>query len=597
MELVMVRVQRVCFKMVSLLALCSCAADGDTDPVGDTDIEDTDVTAPFVPEEPPALVTEGDGSEQAVYLYLYTHTEDPFNLEVSEDRYIRLGPMVQQVKDTFPAANITWTIMFQDSDADVVGHRNTDTGVATLLKDLASAGVVEFGYHAHHQPTYMERPQLDLGVESSWEDWVSGMEDWGTCLKDPLFGGCLADEGGGFQAIEKNFGPVQVVSGFYTYSDAAIEGGAARHALSKYLPERRLGFGFPDHGATTTGDFIGSLQELMTIMTPSIHTSATLLWVDDVIKINDGEPIAEVQNILVHEPAEDALGKIEALDRGRPHVLNTMIGTKYLYTKKGTGWSPTKWGYANPVATQDYPMNPRLPLEYLNDLQTMEQLYMSTEETMNYLAGDLRADDSKVSFIKSSEIVDMVATANYWEVTDAELDIVSRWLLTNWDGAPPPFASDGDLFYSLRDSFVLLTQALAGESLPASQQLGLAYGPMEQVAATAVVELGADEILSLAAGLAAELAEPASWSLSPGNMLAGSYESSVGTVNTAQLLYGMAMVYASTYAGTPVTSVTIPASGPMPETLDLLVEMGCPEGGCEGTSWSIKPARIHQGME
>jgi hypothetical protein len=32
----------------------------------------------------------------------------------------------------------------------------------------------------------------------------------------------------------------------------------------------------------------------------------------------------------------------------------------------------------------------------------------------------------------------------------------------------------------------------------------------------------------------------------------------------------------------------------MPETLDLLVEMGCPEGGCEGTAWSLKPARIQQ---
>ncbi len=69
------------------------------------------------------------------------------------------------------------------------------------------------------------------------------------------------------------------------------------------------------------------------------------------------------------------------------------------------------------------------------------------------------------------------------------------------------------------------------------------------------------------------------------------YETSAGTITAAQLLYGMALVYATDYAGTPVESVTLPATQAMPVTYDLLKDIGC-LNTCFGTAWSFKPARL-----
>jgi hypothetical protein len=565
--------------------------DGPVDGSGSDVADASRDVAEFLPAPPPELETLGDGTDQPIYLFLFTHTEDPFNHDLSEARYTRIGPMVEAVDEAHPEAHLTWTIEFQGADAAVVAERNETTRVVNRLRDLAGQGLVEFGYHAHHDPTYLNRPQRELGPDSSWEEWVEGMNDWVSCEKDLLRGGCIETTGGGLLAIEDHFGPVQIVTGIYTYSEAAIEGGAGRHAVARYLPERLLGFGFPDHGSTATEDFVPTLRELMTLMTPSIHTSATLLWVDDVIKINDGNVLDGVQNVRLHEGIRQARSGLEGLDRSRPHIVNTMIGSKYIYTQTGT--SPTRWGYAHWEPEPGYPDNPQLPPEHINRLDLIEANYATTEATLEFLAGELREEEPAVRFVRAQEIVDMVATADYWEVTDAELDVIARWLLHHWSEAPPAFASDGDLFYSLRDCFLLFTHALSADSLPASQQLGRAYGPLSQTPAPGAVEISAEAIRQLAAELAPSLVESESWSVTPSNILQPSYESSAGPIiNTAQLLYGMAMVYASSYAGRPVRAVTIPAADPMPETLALLLRMNCPEGACEGTSWSLKPARI-----
>ncbi|MFQ5578587.1 MAG: hypothetical protein ACE5G8_16535, partial [Anaerolineae bacterium] len=127
----------------------------------------------------------------------------------------------------------------------------------------------------------------------------------------------------------------------------------------------------------------------------------------------------------------------------------------------------------------------------------------------------------------------------------------------------------------------------------AAMELPTAYGPLEAVDASTAVTLSREEIITLAAQLAPDFAPGQPWQVTPNAMIQPAYRSSAGEITAAQLLYGMATVYAADFAGTPVNAVTLPATQAMPVTYDLLRDIGC-LSTCSGTAWSFKPARMRQ---
>ncbi|HEY5625593.1 MAG TPA: hypothetical protein VIT93_03790 [Dehalococcoidia bacterium] len=80
------------------------------------------------------------------YLFLFTHTEDQFNHDLSEERYWRLGSVMEEIAADYPDLGMTWTIEFQGADAETVLNRNSETGLADYLLSLKDRGLVEFGY-------------------------------------------------------------------------------------------------------------------------------------------------------------------------------------------------------------------------------------------------------------------------------------------------------------------------------------------------------------------------------------------------------------------------------------------------------------------
>jgi hypothetical protein len=535
----------------------------------------------FTPKPVPELNNTPPATDQPVYFFLFAHTEDQFNHEVSEERYLRLAPEVAALSTAHPEAHVVWTIMFQGADAETVAQRNPTTGVVDLLKGYAKQGVVEFGYHAHHDPTYNNRPQNSFTANSTWEELVTGMDQWVSCKKHPTQGGCLAPTGGGIQAILDNFGAVGAVSGLYTFTNSANEGGSGRHALTKYLPKRIVGFGFPDHGGSVQDmAFVTNRDALLVLMEPSIETTGSVFWIDDAIRINDGDILAKAKLSLRQGPAESAQKNLPLLERKRPNFMNAGFGDKYIYCPDKT--SPTKWGYANPMSPE---------LTTLKSESEIESNYQQSIASLKYLVETWLPQNPGSRFVGSKEVEQLFAPAEYWTVTKERLDVVARWLLLKWGSAPPSYASDGSEFYSLRDSFLLLANALAQTGFPAQQQLTLAYGPLSAIDASKEVTLQAADVRKLAKSLATSLAPPTTWQTTPANMLAGSYEVGGTQVSAAQLLYAMALLYASTYAGTPLDQLKTPASSGMPETLQYLTGMGCPR--CEGTAWSMKPAKVH----
>jgi hypothetical protein len=547
----------------------------------DSKLPPGNVSGPFGLRPVPELQAEStDGKNRPLYFFLFAHTEDQFNDTLSEERYTRLTPEVAKVGAANPQAHVVWNVMFQGADALRLAERSPKTGIVEFMKGYAQQGYVEFGYHAHHDPTYYSRPQKTFSTTSSWEEMVQGMVEWSSCERDPLYGGCVADEGGGVMAIIENFGPVGAVSGFFNFDNCSIEGGPGRHAISRRLPDRMVGFSFPNHGGSIKDkSFTTNRDALIRTLSPSHDTSGTVIWIDDVIKMNDGDPVTDIDTIKLSDGVATATKKISKVNRKKSHIINSGLGDKYIYTPMGS--SPTVWAYANPNS-------PELP--QVNSRAVIEDRYTQSGATLSYLAGDFVSANPGSRFVGAQEIVELVAPAAYWQISAEKLDVLARWAVLKWKGSPPPFVSDGDDFYSLRDLFVLLSKSLAGKELPSTLTLTLAYGPTQESADSPALSISAEAIRQLAQINATSLAPPVSWTATPTNMLASDYVSNGQALSAAQLLYAMAMLYASEFAGKPLKIIEIPATQSMPQTLENLKALHCLH--CAGTAWSLKPARI-----
>ena len=565
---------------IVLFLFVACSGDTSGGEISDITEDDGELTS-FVPALPPELVTATDRTDAPLYIFVYTHTEDHINHEISEERYERIAPMVEQLANDYPDAHFVWTIQFQGADAQTVAERNSETQLVDTLAGLAADGLVHFGYHGHHDPTYNNRATKSLTAESTWEEIVAAVSEWVSCEKEPYRGGCTVATGGGIMAIERSFGHVEVVSGV-AVGDGLIgwESRGGHHAIAQRATHRLLGFGFTDHGPDTYPTYDEVVDELMTILSPSIETSGTLFWMDDAIRINDGDPLQDLHFVPLHNATRVVRQTIESVDRSRPLVLNTLLGSKYIYTRAGI--SPTIYAYSHPDS-------PQLTEEQLLDRPAIEQNYTNTATNLEYFA-EYFEDNPGCRFVGPEEISSLVAPELYWSVNATELDAIASWLYHNWGDGPPPFVSDGEEFYSLRDALGLFATALS-EDLPTLLDLTLFFGPLDAIESTTELTLSAADIRTLAAEITTFMVPDTLWQATPSNIVPSSFDTASGTVSTAQALYAMALLYASVRAGAPLDSVLVPASSSTPETYDLLLEVGCL--ACVDTAWSLKPARIH----
>jgi hypothetical protein len=497
-----------------------------------------------------------------LFYFLFTHTEDPFNHELSEDRYWKVGEMVEDFASNYPTVPISWTIEFMGSDANTIADRNEETGLVEYLKDLNAQGLVDFGYHAHHDPTYLNRPQTALSQNMVFEEVYDALYSWMTCKKDVLRGGCIQDDGGGLLAIQDIFGSVSMVTGVGVGTGVLIERSAGSMALRELLPDRWVGFGFADHGASTEITSYQDLKsELMTILTPTHDTSSYSFWMDNAIRLNDGglntiDGVKKTQNV------------VDAYERDRPQLLNVGIASKYHYTATGT--SPTKWGYSHPD-------DPELPQEQLVSDSQIKKNYVFTNESMDYLMEWLEADDTGSAFVNSEEILDLFTSEDYWSVSEDELYNVALWLLNDWEEQTPNWAYDGEDYYSLTDAFVLLAHGLQG-TFDELDVVSRYYGPWS---------LG--EIRTQASEMEVETLK--AWVMEwDDEMIDEVFKIDGVSFTASQVLYALAHVYLLEHDGLMMESIVIPEMINAPETYSILEDLGCSD--CLDSSWSLKPARF-----
>lgn len=511
------------------------------------------------------------GSTYPTYFFLFTHTEDHINHALSEERYTRVGPMLEELQAKYPAEDITWTIEFQGADAKTVSDRDGQTGVATYLRSLADKGLVEFGYHAHHDPTYMNRPQKNLDGSSTWQEVYDALLSWVSCEKDPLKGGCVAQTGGGLMAVQENFGPVQIVTGVGAGEGAQIERSAGGAAIRARVPDRMLGFGFPDHGATAKDKTYGTTRDaLMRILSPANDTTSTAFWMDNSVRLNDGVPLEGLTSLKTSEGKTAASGDLQKLDRSHANILNVGIADKFLYAAQRS--SPTVWAYS-------HASDPELPANQLVSAADRERGYALTEETMDYLLGTYLAG-TPGEFVNADRVVELVTSDDFWNVDAAELSAIAAWIVQSWDGRPPSYAYDGTDYYSLSDAFALLVTALGGEG--GTGLVSRWYGPWSvSEAKAAATSVRAEDLLAFAQ------------SFGEGPVIDPTHRVGGTTLTAGQALYAMAYQYllqSNAEFDGDWNAIAIPATESVPETYPLLESLGCEN--CADTSWSFKPARF-----
>lgn len=529
----------------------------------------TQSTADFTLPAGPVL-TDATVTDAPSYLFLFTHTEDQFNYELSDERFWRVGAMIEDLAAAYPDLDITWTIEFQGADAKTTLDRNHDTGLADYLLSLKDRGLVEFGYHAHHDPTYENRPQNDLPAEPTYDEVYDALWTWITCEKDPVYGGCVEERDGGLEAILNGFGHVEIVTGLGVGEGFQVERSAGSRAVRDLIPERLLGYGFPDHGALERDQtYLAARDGLLALLTPTNETSSATFWMDNSVRINDSASLEGVNANPLREGADLLKQSLEVLDGSRPFVINAGIASKYLYTVDTT--SPTKWAYV-------HPLTPELPEEYLQPDAEREKRYALTQQSIEYLAQTVAENPQSMRFVDADQVVDLFTSDDYWNVDADELEQIALWTLNQWQSRPPSWAYDGEDFYSLADTFALLAAALSGA--PTDDIVSNVYGPWSAgQAATPATSVSTDDLGALIAG-----------GLIGDGRIQESYAVGGQTLSATQLLYALSYLYVLDRYSVDAAVIEIPQTQTAPETFGYLEDLGCLN--CLDTAWSLKPARF-----
>src|SRR5579863_5413620 len=112
-----------------------------------------------------------------VYVYLTARIFDHVNLDMTEDRLRRILPMVEKYRKAHPEAHVSATIMFDGAVSRALSARNTQTHIVDFVRNYISRGVIEAGYDGSAEPTFINRPLIQLlQTKTAEERWQARVE-------------------------------------------------------------------------------------------------------------------------------------------------------------------------------------------------------------------------------------------------------------------------------------------------------------------------------------------------------------------------------------------------------------------------------------
>lgn len=528
--------------------------------------------------------------QRPVYVYLYSAYDDPFNDDISGERYAILMPIIANISMDHPELSPSVTILLNGADVtDPAGGRS---GAIRNITRAIEEGWAEVGYTAFHEPTYSLNPLYDPTYYAwEWQDRVTAFDHLLSRPRDPLTGEELAVGQGGIQAVRTELGEMAAVAG------VGIDG-AQLHSLSRYdVAAIQLGIeDGPSNPGTIVGDpYIGTIASMLA---EDVATPYGVYWQGGRLRV------ALDETGVGFPVASDGEGSLSdtfgSLDDRRVNLLPLLVMDPDLYFNASKvvsgdqGLSPTEWAYGHTDS-------PGLPLEAIRPLDERQRLYDASGGTVEWLA-DHALPSVGGSFVSNRDIAAMVDPGTGISVSQSEIaaaanDLLARWTLLrypNWVGTSWGFCRGDYQYFSMADMYGLLAQALAeydGQSaLPASVALVTIHGPTEGASPSQPwnrLRLGTivDEAVRQADQLTDDI-----WRVTPHNAVPTTSAPGGVDVNAMEFLLLMAEAYLVLYEGTttgdPLLSLYPSLQWPVTQAaLDL-------EGKATdtGDSWTLKPA-------
>jgi hypothetical protein len=489
-------------------------------------------------------------ASKPVYILLYSRFYDHSHEYAMNERVIRLLQLVQKLHDRYPQYRLSALMQFSGTTSQILADENATMHLVDKIKDFAARGLVEVGYTGEDEPSYLYRPWPNVLLaetpEQRWTAIAQAHRHFLTDFKDPVTGQPFPGLSGGLKRTQEVFGPVAFISGL---TQAVSGDEEAVHEVDALNDNAVLTGIRPADPRLGIEGYSASASMFSKMMSPDLNSSPEVYWEDGRLRVSDTTlPDNKIRSL--DKKLDDFKKSFAQLDRSRPRVLKIEVADYLRYlTKRPDGsvrWDPMEWLYYHPE-------NPQIPgnIKALNDQFDVEKGWQNEATVLDWLLTTFLPANQGSRFVSVGDLKSMADDPLGSNVTAAELHDAAADLVARFKEQPmslPNFARAGDKFFSLADSFELLSQALAiydhQGSLPDSLKLTRIYGPlvlpndMGPVTGTFTVS----DVLQAATQVAARIRKEA-WKEVPDNAVPASVNVANVQVTCGQFLRLLAEAY------------------------------------------------------
>ncbi len=550
--------------------------------------------APSAQAGPAGVTPPASGPPSPVYVSLFTSLDDHLNIEITEERLVRVLQMVETLGRRSPTSRPTCLVLFSGAVSDAFYERDAATHLLGRVKEGVKAGTLDAGYDGNQEPTFVMRPRPNFrGARTGEQRWLAREQaaDWFlTEYKNPITGEPDPDRPGGLKRAAEVLGSLAYATGV-----AQDIGGDSEvvHVL------RRLGLdpvlqGVPENttfSARLLAGFGGSALGTGRAMSPEPGFVPEMFWMDNVLRLSDtsGAPV----KVFVANQGPEALQKIlDGLDWSRPHVIRVQLAHPSIYLKPGFGGgrhtTPLEWAYDNPRAAH-------LGADGIQARDQIDAAYAREEAVLAWLTDAYFTANPGSRFVSLGELKRSARPAVGQSVGLETLRGAAAAFLDEWTAIgnyPPGSARSGDQDFSIADMFQMLATALARRAAGGADEgpvtLRHVYGPLETTDETgpAGKVVRVRDVVTAAATLAPALSRD-TWKPLPDNAVPTWVDVGNIRVNSAEFLRLMAEALLAAEPDTELTTRISYMSTPVAESFPKSRKRSE-----LGPLWTLKPARL-----
>jgi hypothetical protein len=455
--------------------------------------------------------------QQPVYVYLFARVSDHVNVDMTEDRLRHVLPEVDRYRQLHPEAHASAVILFSGAVSKALEARNGRTHIVDFVKDYVRRGVIEVGYDGTDEPTYDNRPLLQINLQQSpeerWKLRQTISDQFLTEARDPLTG-APASGTGGLKATQEVFGAVASLKGLEPAVEAYRPAKKARPApgglgapvagvsfkpalgifrevggdtealqmLRKYNAGSLVMFGIPAVNPFEMPGYGTMIANFGERMSPAPETAPELYWQDYVLRVSEAAP--PVRGVVALYGIDPMKGVLDKAKRSTVNVVQVELGglDNYLQPEfaKNAPNAPLDYAY-------DHPQSPKLPADALRPSAETNAGWAKEDALLKWLTEDYFRNNSGSRFVSSGDLSKIAAPSTGFSVSTASLrsELAKVMQKVGRDTYLFDYLRVDGEYLSMAELFQVLTDELAEfhrtGTLPQSVKAVKVYGPFRLV--------------------------------------------------------------------------------------------------------------------